>query len=538
MHRLTMHLSVGLLAAVTCVVFSGPARAQTIGPWEQIRPDLSNIRGVNYVPDYVTPLREGSSLFKGVIGPHAQWFFYDRNEIDGVGREVDDQLRRLKLMGVNAVRVWLSAYEYYRDPQQGPNNTFIQKFEHFLSLCEKNRLYVMPVVWDNFGSPPDFGDPERNIQIWTRCPGYTLVPELAKIDVFATVALPYVRDIADASSRHPRVVFCWDIWNEPPVSSSPLGRAHRDMILWTAVVLSIVDPGRHITVGMAGWTASAEATSLAQSPLITVLSGHPHAHFMEAYVHHVNLAAQRVSEPGPLLLKKPFLANEVGGSGVGADYGDVIDYCKNVSLPPNEFEDEFGQPKTKGIGFLLFQGMIGVRDDSRGFQSRHLFSQYTGMHYIDGEVRDRNACLAFRAAAIRQGVSPANLWTPEQIVQKSTSDPLYIPQADLPVDADDFEYWKAAISVETYNDPDRYLGPDGGLTLEAFRAGRLFHWVMLQSFGIHVTCFDLSASLLQELNTEWALYDTGNLEPKAKLEVLERWRAAMQLADEHVTGPR
>jgi len=92
--------------------------------WEVIRADFSNVRGLNYIASYAP-----SNV--------AMWRFYDHDRIDR-------ELGYVKALGANSIRVWLAWVVY-----QVEGERFVKKFADFLSLCEKHRITVMPILWDS-----------------------------------------------------------------------------------------------------------------------------------------------------------------------------------------------------------------------------------------------------------------------------------------------------------------------------------------------------------------------------------------------------
>ena len=81
----------------------------------------------------------------------------------GTADEVDAQLGYLAAIGINSVRVWLS-YPLWEEDRGLAANRMVDRFRHFVGLCERHRLYVMPVLWDSHCTgtaactDPDYSD--------------------------------------------------------------------------------------------------------------------------------------------------------------------------------------------------------------------------------------------------------------------------------------------------------------------------------------------------------------------------------------------
>ena len=156
--------------------------------------DFSELRGVNYVPSYA---RNDVQI----------WMDYDPVIID---RELG-YAERLKL---NTVRVFLQFAVYERDPQ-----LFLERFESFLSLCDKHHIRMMPVIFDScFGEFPDLENYAQ--KDWMACPGQNRLgpehwPQLES----------YVRDVVSRHRDDPRIIM-WDVMNEPTCTSfnTPAGQ--------------------------------------------------------------------------------------------------------------------------------------------------------------------------------------------------------------------------------------------------------------------------------------------------------------------------
>ena len=524
----------------------GPmATGQNLGNWEALKASLSNVRGVNFVPDYISPRNSSNqSWYAGVASPHAMWFFFDKNK--GSYGETKAQLRSLKGMGVNAVRVWLSAFNYWENPSK-----FLKKFDDFLQLCSELRIRVMPVIWDSHQHKAPIlndlvgnqGNP-WNITNWTPNPGIEMTKSMQTFNNFLIAGLPYVRDIiAVAQKAHNNgVVFCWDIWNEPPVADAALGAAYEAVIEYTGITLQYLDPGRHVTIGMPGWLPdNAVFPRLAKKSWLTVLSGHAYSHFIEGFEAHVRFGAMCLTNQAgwsTAKLTKPFLITECGGPGGGADYSDALNYARKLTLPPNSFSE------TQGVGFMYWQGMIGIKHTNSSnvvtYQSKHIYSKATGLFYTDGQVRDKKACEAFKKESILQGVDKRFLTA--SFTQKLPTNSLYYATWPLDVGTN-YASWKTWITKRKYDDGS-FL-KNGKFTKAANDAAFLFNIVTDITFTVHdlgpigYRAFGLSDQLKVRLwLDQFQVWKNKSLSPTQRLAWLETWRSDLVLADRKASGPR
>lgn len=173
--------------------------------------ECSKIKGANYVPSYA---RNDIEI----------WDKYDQSYIER-------ELGYAKSLGLNSVRIFLN-YKVYTDDKK----LMLKKIDNFLSLCEKNKLRAMLVLFD---ACFEYSNPERVIahsgknkklsdfvQEWFRAMGienrvneplYFWPPNpgfkyLGK--EFWKEEEEYVKDIVKAHKGDSRIVL-YDIMNEP-----------------------------------------------------------------------------------------------------------------------------------------------------------------------------------------------------------------------------------------------------------------------------------------------------------------------------------
>ena len=355
-----------LLAAVLGAPLAPFAQAPT-GPegssfeswnWEPIATDYSNIRGLNYVPHWA-----GSSV--GI------WRYYD-------GDQVESDLGYFKGIGCNAVRIWLSEAVYRVEGAD-----FLDKLEDFLERCERHRLYVMPILWDAVGNQPS-ANPYDDDQDWVKNPA---TPDAKDPNYWLTYGDPYVAAVVGVV-KDSRALLMWDLMNEP----GPL-----PFLQHYAQYVDLLAPTNKQTIG---WAAAHSNVSTAHWPEIDVISYHPYGAFKD----NIELWTERAREFSLANGGKPILASEFGSPGIMQRYEDALEHIQ-----------------AEGVGFLLWQAMIGPPP--------HFLWYQDGFFYQDGEVRDTEGVLAFQQASIRQGYEGPLA----PVVEKPPGDPLYLPMYPVPL---------------------------------------------------------------------------------------------------------
>jgi hypothetical protein len=284
--------------------------------WEDLRADYSNVRGFNYVPVYPAlydnpPVLDPPQRFFSSASPVGTWRFWQAHD-------VDRQLGWLKAAGCNAVRVFLSYAVWRHDEDErapGAPNLFISRFVELLRLCEKHRLYLMPVLWNAFspgGSDPS-ATPYEDISNWPRSPAH------ADTNVewaLANGGDEYVRAVC-AAGRDSRAVFIWDIGNEPS----------GEWFEWFAFMARLVrevdpNPTHGITVSFAAYPNFLD-NPVPAIPEISVLGFHPYGVFRQNTQEWVRMA-RRSARPSIADRVKPILATEGGSPGLLMLYQDFF----------------------------------------------------------------------------------------------------------------------------------------------------------------------------------------------------------------------
>ena len=324
----------------TAAVLAGGLHAASLGQdstppekpsWEQTHADFSNVRGLNYIASYAP-----SNV--------AMWRFYDHDQIDR-------ELGYIKGLGANSVRVWLAWVVFDTEGDQ-----FVAKFADFLSLCEKHRITVMPILWDSC-----FGDALASyddVKDWVANPGKDRVADPA----FRAVGDRYVRALVEATRNSPSLLM-WDVMNEPSG-----GKVNEWLEHYCRLVKSL-DPKHPVTIG---W-AHAGSNEISAG-WVDVMSYHPYGIFdknRRVWTDAVRKIALRHGN-------KPILVTEAGGPGFGQRYEECLAFFEN-----------------ERVGFYLFEAMVGV----------NRFHRIAGFLFPDGSVREFEAARSFQECARRQGIS-------------------------------------------------------------------------------------------------------------------------------------
>ena len=130
---------------------------------------------------------------------------------------IDRELGWAQQIGFNTVRVFLHELVWQEDP-----NGFKGRMDDFLGICEKHKIRVMFVLFDDcwngnakLGKQPA-PKPGVHNSGWLQCPRYAEVNDVSKYPIFEQ----YVEDILRSFSGDKRVLI-WDLYNEPGNSHTP-----------------------------------------------------------------------------------------------------------------------------------------------------------------------------------------------------------------------------------------------------------------------------------------------------------------------------
>ncbi|MCA8950340.1 MAG: cellulase family glycosylhydrolase [Planctomycetes bacterium] len=405
------------LAALTLAL--APLVSQTVPPrppgWstaEQIDAQCQNVRGLCYLAAF-----DGTYPDAPYGSPVAMWSIL---QVDCATAQpsprfadVATQLGRLKQIGVNSIRVWLSypLWKYYDDypPAGCANNPVIDGLTEFLQVCDAAEMYVVPVLFDAVSttSPADIVDPDNVYWSnpeeadkvinalrqggWHSAPGeqviQDIVAQLPTQPFAATSTGRYVSAVVGAL-KNENALLMWDLFNEPNIDDDPANATAQDyrvFIEQTAqLIRSVYGTGSYhhpLTVGSIDYSNVPGAPDKLVADAIDVLGVH-------IYTQHREGAAgltANTSHPG-----KPILCTETGAGGWGQAYEDAINMCDHCPRP------DLGAGSAAGLGFMIWGAMLHTTTP---------FAISDGVFYVDGEVRSAAACGAFIRAALRDGVT-------------------------------------------------------------------------------------------------------------------------------------
>jgi len=251
--------------------------------------------------------------------------------------------------------VFLQYAVYERDPPR-----FLARFENLLSLCDKHRIRLMPVIFDScFG---DFPDLERyRDKDWMACPGQNRLgadhwPQLEQ----------YVHDVVGGHKDDRRIVI-WDVMNEPTCTS--WNKPEDQRLIWAFLdhFLDVVrrqQPVQPLTVGV-------EHSALLPKVLakVDVLSFHNYRQDLREDIRQVQALGRKHG--------KPAIINEVAGR------------------PQQPFSFVMPILRDERIGWCFWELMLGQTQFSRAA------FPYQGLIYPDG------TCFDVREVALVADVSVA-----------------------------------------------------------------------------------------------------------------------------------
>lgn len=244
-HRLLISFCMAILA---CFSLSGQSKTWTIekaGEWGKKNPWYC---GMNYIP-------------ANAINYTAMW---DKTNFSP--DVIEKEIKLAKSIGMNCARVVMQYAVYADDPAY-----FIRTFHHFLTICDKYEVKVMPCFFDDcaFGvnTDPVTGKQPEPLEgwyawAWSPSPGYSMVMDErthGKLE-------KYVKEVMTKFKNDKRI-FVWDLYNEPTntTMSERSWPLLRKVFTWAREV----NPVQPITTGM--WNGNKELNEFlaANSDIIT-----------------------------------------------------------------------------------------------------------------------------------------------------------------------------------------------------------------------------------------------------------------------------
>ncbi len=409
-------------------------------PWEHIHDHYRNLRGFNFIPEYPSLMSysapgvwfERETDFRGVASPTAMWHFYDKlpiaapqgHESNGSLSPTEDLLRQLNAIrgsGANTLRVWLSFPAWMEAEEAGGPNQFIENFKNFLTLCEERHIYVMPILWDMVGFkqpqleveqglpnplpagwpdpsyPQVAGQPEgvNNLtdilQHWHANPGNVYVDQFIPEGTFSSPATSqpdedlyplfdtYIRAVVQAGKDSPALLM-WDAMNEPRI----VGTYKANAIAFLKETLRIIkdeDEDQVTVIGFQTVSPALDEGAASNDPVL----GWPNLDVIGTQLYcytrirpeAVVAAAEFRKLITPTNDLKPIIAVEIGASMFEQYALDFITGVKRTDIGP----DPITQITPHGMGFVLFQGIVGLR------YGQFPYKETSGMFFWNGQVR-------------------------------------------------------------------------------------------------------------------------------------------------------
>lgn len=214
-----------LIAMTGLIVFGQSQELVSEKKSAGLKDDYSWMRGANYVPSYA----------KNDV---AIWMDYDSAVID---RELG-YAEKLKL---NTVRVFLQQAVYEKQPQK-----FLADFENFVSLCDKHKIKMMPVLFDSCFDPQMVDLKDYRDKKWMPSPGFLRLGEKSTME-------NYIEAIVGKYKNDNRIVM-WDVMNEPDSTSEYRGpesdgrQTIQSFVRWALNRVRQESPVQPLTIGWAG----------------------------------------------------------------------------------------------------------------------------------------------------------------------------------------------------------------------------------------------------------------------------------------------
>ena len=286
--------------------------------------DFSWIRGANFVPSYA---RNDVQI----------WLDYDPAVID---RELG-YAKRLK---INTVRVFLNPAIYEHDPK-----LFLERWENFLSLCEKHKIQAMPALFDSCFDPQVVDLKDYKDKKWMPAPGFSRLGEKDRPAMEA-----YIHAVVGKYKDDPRIVM-WDVVNEPESTKyyHDLDEGGRqticEFVRWALKRVRQENPVQPLTIGWANLHGNTAAIDL-----VDVIGFHTYCGYQD-----LKRTIQEVQLWGRLY-GKPVIMNEF------------------VGRPQQPIELALPIAAERKIGWVFWELMLGRTQFTEGKRP------YQGHIYPDG----------------------------------------------------------------------------------------------------------------------------------------------------------
>ena len=267
---------------------------------------------------------------------------------------IDHELEYAQKLRLNTVRVFLNQAVYELAPER-----FMERWESFLSLCEKHRLLAMPVLFDSCFDPQVVDLKKYRDKNWMPSPGFS---RLGQEDRQAMET--YIRDVVGTHRTDRRIVM-WDVMNEPESTAKygdweDGGRQTIDeFVRWALRRVRQEMPMQPLTVG---WARA--YGNIATIDLVDVIC-----------VHHYCPSGE---------LKKNIQEAQLWGK----LYGKPVILNEFIGRPQQPFELAMPIVVERRIGWCFWELMIGRTQFAEGA------FPYQGLVYPDGTCLDADEVAA------------------------------------------------------------------------------------------------------------------------------------------------
>lgn len=342
-------------------------------------------------------------------------------------------------------------------------NQFIQNLDLFKVYCDANKMRVIPILWGMVsktdipvdpptqalpafsGDPAQFQgqheagwspDPDLSFittapiaeldpltgllttarfnpilaQDWHNNPGNAIIQNPAAYpDPNATpgtdnwLYAQYIIECVQVFDGHPSLLM-WEAINEPETQPNKNDDGTFDWSARTLALIKANDPDAVTTNGLVTFNPESQVNGTpifssildyARDPNLDVLGSHPYTQTRIRPIVEIDGMIRNFDaiQGFPSTTVKPLILSEFAAN----YYDDAINYASNIDRP-----DIPGD--VKGIGFILFQGITGLRG------SKHPFKGVSGIFHADGTVRDLATVIALKNLALTDPhVDPATL---------------------------------------------------------------------------------------------------------------------------------
>lgn len=402
---------------------------------------FTNGRGLNFVPDFWEKLPGGDRVspsenltYSSTNSTVAFWRFYDPVEIE-------KQIRTIRKLGVNNLRIWLNYYVYENfKTYPESSNPFYENLRHLVATLEENCMYCIWVMFDALLTfrAPTLGAEYDDIDYWHYYPASSLGMNDSFI---STSGMPYLSAMCKIVSGS-QATIGYELMNETASQgfftsgNSVAGITYlkqfdptpnrKFSIGWA------LQPPWHDVTGMIGYGQTGkeqfEIMREAGTNLITI---HPYTNLNRTRSQFVDWALSA--------------AYDLQGHSIYFTEGAY----DNGS---NSFRDFFSWCESSGLGFSVYQAMAS-NTSGQTYPG-------VGLLHSDSEMRLSSTCHYLTGMAVRAGYDLRRLQLPTYKTNYSDStgdgrDDFYYPPPNHPLSQTLGVYAKANPTLYTLGGLDK-----------------------------------------------------------------------------------